>query len=50
MKTCASLNHRKNMKAEPCRLIPGKLTGTPELFIKDLWSFVVVEVIFIRCA
>jgi len=29
----ASLNHRKKMKAEPCRLIPWKLTGNLKLLI-----------------
>jgi len=30
---CASLNHRKNMKAEPSRLIPRKLAENLELQI-----------------
>jgi len=30
---CASLNHRKNMKAEPCWLIPRKSTENLELLI-----------------
>ena len=30
---CASLNHCKNKKADPCRLIPWKLSENPELFI-----------------
>jgi len=32
MQICASLNHRKKMKAEPIRLIPRKLTANLELF------------------
>jgi len=33
---CASLNHRKNKKAKPSRLIPGKLTANLELLIDAL--------------
>jgi len=33
MQICASLNHRNKKKAEPCRLISGKLTVNLELLI-----------------
>ena len=32
---CASLNHRKKKKAEPCRLIPRKLVGNLEFLIVE---------------